>query len=213
MLPLPLRPPQACLYALLAYNTCLGQAITAAEDAAEDRAAEAAQHAQEFAQLYSEKATYMRRTAAAEARARGCWQGQGAGAGAGGAAWRCRLHAGGRAWQGLLAPMVRCGGACSPFRHSAWCPACLCRAAWRSMRARSSACRRSWRRRRRWAWPAQPLWLRFACLALTHHCAAAWLPAASPAILISALLPRRRWSRRSRRNSRARPAAGAPSGG
>ena len=37
---------QACLYALLAYNTCLGQAITEAEEAREDKAAEAAQHEQ-----------------------------------------------------------------------------------------------------------------------------------------------------------------------
>lgn len=39
-------PCQACLYALLAYNTCLGQAITAAEVALEDKAAEKEQHAQ-----------------------------------------------------------------------------------------------------------------------------------------------------------------------
>ena len=41
-----LPPPQACLYALLAYNNCLGQAITAAEDALEDKQAQEAQHNQ-----------------------------------------------------------------------------------------------------------------------------------------------------------------------
>lgn len=44
--PSPLPWPKACLYALLAYNTCLGQAITEAEEAREDKAAEAAQHEQ-----------------------------------------------------------------------------------------------------------------------------------------------------------------------
>ncbi len=38
--------PQACLYSLLAYNNCLGQAITAAEDALEDKQAQEAQHNQ-----------------------------------------------------------------------------------------------------------------------------------------------------------------------
>ncbi len=57
---------QACLYCVGAYNQCLGEAVTRAEDAEEDRQAEAAQHANEFSQLYGEKAAYMKRTAAAE---------------------------------------------------------------------------------------------------------------------------------------------------
>lgn len=51
-------PPslQAALYALLAYNKCLGQAITAAEDAEEDRLAQEQQQAALFQQLFDEKA-------------------------------------------------------------------------------------------------------------------------------------------------------------
>ncbi len=57
---------QACLYALGAYNKCLGDAITRAEDVEEDAAAERRQAAAEFDQVFEEKSTYMRRASAAE---------------------------------------------------------------------------------------------------------------------------------------------------
>lgn len=57
---------QAALYSVLAYNACLGGAVTRAEDAGEDLAAAVQQYDQEFGQLYQEKVAYMKRTAAAE---------------------------------------------------------------------------------------------------------------------------------------------------
>ncbi|KAL4437091.1 hypothetical protein ABPG75_004230 [Micractinium tetrahymenae] len=57
---------EACLYALGAYNKCLGDAITRAEDVEEDAAAERRQAQAEFRQVYEEKSGYMRRASAAE---------------------------------------------------------------------------------------------------------------------------------------------------
>ncbi|PSC70602.1 hypothetical protein C2E20_5946, partial [Micractinium conductrix] len=62
---------QACLYAIGAYNSCLGEAETRAADAQEDANAASAQADQERRQLVEEKMNYMKQASAGVVRKRG----------------------------------------------------------------------------------------------------------------------------------------------
>ena len=64
-------PLQACLYAIGAYNSCLGEAETRAADAQEDANAASAQADQERRQLVEEKMNYMKQASAGVVRKRG----------------------------------------------------------------------------------------------------------------------------------------------
>ncbi|PSC67025.1 Kinesin KIF3A, partial [Micractinium conductrix] len=71
MAALELAALKACLYAIGAYNSCLGEAETRAADAQEDANAASAQADQERRQLVEEKMNYMKQASAGVVRKRG----------------------------------------------------------------------------------------------------------------------------------------------